>query len=66
MFGHGGVIDAGSKENGDAQLGGGGDVDLIDADSVFAEDFQPGAGFLQNAAAYRIVAADITIDVAYQ
>lgn len=42
MFGDGGVVDVGSEEDWDFEFGGGGDVDFVEVDVVFVDDFEVG------------------------
>ena len=64
VLGDGGVIDAGGEEDGDLQIGGGFDVDLVEADAVFGNDLEAGEGFLDDGACEGVVAAEVGIKLA--
>ena len=64
VLGDGVVVDAGGEEDGDFKLLGRRDVDFIEADSVFGDDFQAGEGFLDDRAGDCVVAAKKCVEVA--
>ena len=63
MLGDGVVIDAGGEKDGDLELLGGGDVDLVEADAVFGNDLETGQGFLDDSAGDAVVAAEKGVEV---
>ena len=64
MLGDGGVVDARGEENGNLEIGGGGNVDLVETDAVFGNHFEAGQGFLDDRAGEGIVTTKIGIELA--
>ena len=63
MFSDSGVVDAGSEEERDAELGARLHVDLVDTDAVFGKDLQFRERLLEDLAGDEIVAADVAVDI---
>ncbi len=63
VLGDGGVIDAGGEQNRDFVFLGGGDVDLVEADAVFGDDFEARQGFLDDGASDGVIAAKKGVEV---
>ena len=61
MLGHRRVVDAGSEQERDAELGAALDVDLVDADAVLRQHLEPRSGLLQHGPRDRVVAADVAV-----
>ena len=64
VFGDGGVIDAGREEHGDLEIGGGFDVDLVEADAVLGNDLEARERFLDDGAGESVVAAEVGVELA--
>ena len=64
VLGDGGVVDAGGEEDGNAELLGGRDVDLVEADAVFRDHPEAGQAFFDDRAGDRVVAAEEGVEVA--
>ena len=61
MLGDGGVIDAWSEEKGDAFRGEVFHVDLVDADTVLADDLQAGKSFIDDRLGDQVVATNVSV-----
>ncbi len=64
VLGDRGVVDAGGEGNRDAVLGGGGNIDLIDADAVFGNVLQAGEGLFDDGPGDGVVPAEEGIELA--
>ena len=64
VLGDGRVVDAGGEQERDPLGRAGGDVDLVDADPVLREHFEPRRGLLDHGAGDRVVATEVAVDLA--
>ena len=63
VFGDRGVIDAGREEHGHLEIGGGFDIDLVEADSVFGNDLEARERFLNDGAGEGVIAAEVGVEL---
>ena len=64
MLGDGGVVDAGSEEDGEFQVRGGLEVDLVEADAIFGDDLEAREGFFHHGAGHGVITAKIGVELA--
>ena len=64
MLGDSRVVDAGGEQERDPLRRAGRDVDLVDADPVLREHFEPRRGLLDHLPRDRVVAAEVAVDLA--
>jgi hypothetical protein len=63
VLGDGGVVDAGREEDGDFFRGGMGDVDVVEADAVFADDAQARERLVDDGGGDGVVAAEEGVEL---
>ena len=66
MLGDGGVIDSRGVEHVEFLRGGVGNINLVEADSVFADDFKSGSRFLDDSPGDGVVSAQEGVEVTSQ